>query len=95
MKPQKEITVHRQMVVCESEDLRVVWHLDAPCQPYTLEVDDFNKGWVPLVLYDTKKEAVAGMDALVAASRREMEYTEADAEVVWEVCDEEGHHRGK
>lgn len=89
MKPQKEITVHRKMVVCESEDIRVVWNLDAPDKLYSLEVQFFKTGWLPLVLYDTKKEALAGMEALVAASRREMEYAEADEERSEERSEEE------
>lgn len=73
MNRENEITVRGKMVICESEDIRVVWILDVKGQYYTLEVQDFNKGWVPLVLYDTKNEAIAGMDALVAASLRETE----------------------
>lgn len=95
MKPQKEITVHRKMVICGSEDLRVVWTLDSIYNAYTLEVQDFKAGWIPLCYYETKKEAVAGMDALIAASRLEMEYEEADVEAMQEVCDEEDHHRGE
>lgn len=60
-------------IIKETDDLRVVRYMAETIFPYTLEVNDRVKGWVPLMLYDSEEEALAGMSAIIESSRKEGE----------------------
>lgn len=58
-------------IIKETDELRLVWYFPETNFPYYLEVNDRIKGWVPLMLYDSREEALAGMEALIRSSRKE------------------------
>ena len=60
-------------IIKEADDIRVVMYAAETTLPYYLEVNDRVKGWVPLMMYDSPTEALAGMEALIRSSRKEAE----------------------
>ena len=60
-------------IIKETDDVRVVWWMPDPIYPYMLEVKDRVKGWVPLMIYDSPTEALAGMSAIIESNRKEAE----------------------
>lgn len=63
----------KKAIIKETDDLRVVRYLAETIFPYTLEVNDRVKGWVPLMLYDSEDEALEGMAAIIESNRKEAE----------------------
>ena len=62
-----------KLIVKQTNLIRIVWHFMETTLPYSLEVNDRVKGWVPLMMYETWDEALAGMEALIRSSRKEAE----------------------
>ena len=60
-----------KLIIKEEDGVRLAWYFPGTSYPYYLEVNDRVKGWVPLMLYDSRDEALAGMEALIRSSRKE------------------------
>lgn len=61
----------KKAIIKETDDLRVVMYLAESLFPFTLEVNDRIKGWVPLMIYDSEAKALEGMAAIIESNRKE------------------------
>lgn len=57
-------------IIKGNDNVRVVWYMEESLFPYSLQVHDERKGWVPLMIYDSVTEALAGMERLIESEKR-------------------------
>lgn len=60
-------------IIQGNDDVRVVWYMKETLFPYSLQAYDKIKGWVPLMIYDSVTEALAGMERLIESQKRKEE----------------------
>lgn len=53
-----------------NDEVRIVWYFNESIFPYSLQTYDQIKGWVPLMIYDSVTEALAGMERLIESQKR-------------------------
>lgn len=63
----------KREIIESTDEVRVVWHFAETIFPYTLEVNDRIRGWVPLMIFDEPGPAVETMRSLIRSSEAESE----------------------